>query len=369
MTSLSQSERYSQLLQSMDRAALDPAAWVDVCNGMSNLVQATGTLMIPFAVEKRGLSLPCSPTLGEALESFVKTGMYQKDFRSRGFPKAISAGFVTDQDLIAPEEMRRHSYYAEWLQPLDLQWFAGISFQVEGQVWGAAVQGSPARGPFLAPDVEQLMRVRADLSLAAQRAAALGNSRIESLERTFAAADRGVAVIDWSGRISWLNSRAEQMLRDGDLALDNRLRSTNKALDRQLTDLLASVIAYKFSPGWITLGPIRIPMPADRAIIMDAVPMPRDFQTLLGGATGLLTMHEITPGRVNATEDPRVQFRLTGRESEIVAQLASGTKLADAAASLGMSLTTARQHVKSIFAKTGTHRQAELVALLARLRS
>jgi DNA-binding CsgD family transcriptional regulator len=59
-------------------------------------------------------------------------------------------------------------------------------------------------------------------------------------------------------------------------------------------------------------------------------------------------------------------FQLTRREASLAALLARGIDMEDAAARLGIGIGTARSYVKQIFAKTDTHRQAELVALLLR---
>ena len=59
-------------------------------------------------------------------------------------------------------------------------------------------------------------------------------------------------------------------------------------------------------------------------------------------------------------------FGLTRREAELTALLACGSSLTDAAPALGMSRETARHHLKQIFQKTDTHRQAQLVALVSR---
>jgi DNA-binding CsgD family transcriptional regulator len=65
----------------------------------------------------------------------------------------------------------------------------------------------------------------------------------------------------------------------------------------------------------------------------------------------------------------RVQraFCLTSAEVRLTAALAEGTSLKEYAASAGITEGTARVQLKSVFAKTGTHRQAELVALFWRL--
>ncbi|RKR31223.1 helix-turn-helix transcriptional regulator [Paraburkholderia sp. BL17N1] len=59
-------------------------------------------------------------------------------------------------------------------------------------------------------------------------------------------------------------------------------------------------------------------------------------------------------------------FQLTRREAALANLLAGGIDLADAASRLGIGIGTARGYLKQILAKTYTHRQAELVALLLR---
>ncbi len=57
-------------------------------------------------------------------------------------------------------------------------------------------------------------------------------------------------------------------------------------------------------------------------------------------------------------------YKLTPAEARLAAHLAQGSRLEDAATDLGVSLNTVRTHLKRIFSKTGTDRQAELVRLI-----
>ncbi len=59
-------------------------------------------------------------------------------------------------------------------------------------------------------------------------------------------------------------------------------------------------------------------------------------------------------------------FDLSPREAALAAELANGHELAAAANRLHIAVGTARNYLKAIFAKTRTHRQAELVALILR---
>jgi DNA-binding CsgD family transcriptional regulator len=65
-----------------------------------------------------------------------------------------------------------------------------------------------------------------------------------------------------------------------------------------------------------------------------------------------------------ASELPRCHFGLTPAEARLALHLLAGETLRSAEAKLSMTYETARTHLKSIFQKTGTCRQAELVVVI-----
>ena len=66
-----------------------------------------------------------------------------------------------------------------------------------------------------------------------------------------------------------------------------------------------------------------------------------------------------------AREDWLAQrYGLTPSEARLAAFMGAGGTVADFAAEHGVSQYTARTHLKAIFAKTGAHRQSELVRLM-----
>ena len=62
----------------------------------------------------------------------------------------------------------------------------------------------------------------------------------------------------------------------------------------------------------------------------------------------------------------RNSYGLTSAEARLALRLLVGQSLRKAAGALGITYETARSRLKSIFRTTGTHRQGELVTLLAR---
>ncbi|MEZ5828253.1 MAG: LuxR C-terminal-related transcriptional regulator [Hyphomicrobiales bacterium] len=63
----------------------------------------------------------------------------------------------------------------------------------------------------------------------------------------------------------------------------------------------------------------------------------------------------------------RRAFGLTPAELRLAEALVRGTSLKDYAEQVGIAEGTARVQLKAVFAKTNTHRQAELVSLLWRI--
>lgn len=58
------------------------------------------------------------------------------------------------------------------------------------------------------------------------------------------------------------------------------------------------------------------------------------------------------------------RYELTAAEAEVTGLLAQGNSPATIAQTTGRTMATVRSHLKTIFMKTGTHRQVELVVLV-----
>ncbi|KQO71507.1 MULTISPECIES: helix-turn-helix transcriptional regulator [unclassified Methylobacterium] len=111
---------------------------------------------------------------------------------------------------------------------------------------------------------------------------------------------------------------------------------------------------------------ILVERPDQRPLIMSSVPLPVD------GADGphsvlLLIDLDATP-LLNRAALEQV-FGLTRTEAKLATLMAQGATLAEAAGLQGVRVATVRTQLRSIFTKTHTHRQAELVMLVSRLSS
>lgn len=159
-----------------------------------------------------------------------------------------------------------------------------------------------------------------------------------------------------------MNASTRKLLECGLAVRHNRI----EASDRTGNELLKELIRTAGTGGSLShqmLPPVILRRSGQRPLIVQALP--------LGFATHrivtMLIMHDLEYAPHLPEGRLSLIFGLTKAEARLAARLALGESLEQAAGALGISIGTARNQVKSIFGKTETSRQAELVALLWRV--
>ncbi|MDA7946100.1 MAG: hypothetical protein MPJ78_01340, partial [Hyphomicrobiaceae bacterium] len=95
-------------------------------------------------------------------------------------------------------------------------------------------------------------------------------------------------------------------------------------------------------------------------------PMPAQCDFGLGSAAAAIFLFDPLVNRTTAIELFVTSHDLSRSEAELAHRLALGESLDEAAAYRSISRNTAKAQLRSIFAKTNTNRQSELVSLLLR---
>jgi DNA-binding CsgD family transcriptional regulator len=106
-----------------------------------------------------------------------------------------------------------------------------------------------------------------------------------------------------------------------------------------------------------------------RPLHLWAVPLLRESSSLLVPASEADVMVIVIDPELSMAppiEALKALYGLTEAEARLTSGLLHGARLEDYAARAGISMNTARTHLKSVFAKTDTDRQAELMRLLSR---
>jgi len=181
-----------------------------------------------------------------------------------------------------------------------------------------------------------------------------GKPLIDTLERMGC----GGVVLDEGGQVLLTNPTAERILEEdigragARVEQSEWLRTAIKKLMRQ-----ASTRFTLDQDAWV-----RVPREDKRDVVLHAVPVGHS-----GARRTVLIFVDLSFNPEPRPEVLEKMFGLTPAEARAAIQITRGDTPADIARGGGVSIATVRSQLASVFAKTQTGRQAELVALLARV--
>jgi len=171
----------------------------------------------------------------------------------------------------------------------------------------------------------------------------------------------GVALLDREARPRIANAPVRELLgrRDGlTLGPDGRLNTEDRSTNEQIHALLQALAERSSHAGgaW-TAGRESI----DEPLHLVLSPLRQGHSS---SAVAALLVHD--PTRPCSAPESLLQrvHGLTPAEASLASVMMQGCPVEEAADRLGVSVNTAKTHLKRVFAKTGVTRQAELVYLL-----
>jgi DNA-binding CsgD family transcriptional regulator len=223
-------------------------------------------------------------------------------------------------------------------------------------------QGSEHRPPGLFGDPFS----GASLSVLPQRAS-MPPSRIEIIVDTLGFLDCGWAILDRHLKVLHLNARIRDLLGKGLTIIDRQLSSFCRADQERLTNHLRSIFGESISATGADHGFVHLPRRDQLPLIVRAHCVSRSLPDENSGALGIVLVTDPERSPLPKQSLLQVALGLSNSEARIAVALINGASLVQAADRVGVSHETARSHLKSIFAKTSTNRQGELVVLLNRL--
>jgi DNA-binding CsgD family transcriptional regulator len=275
------------------------------------------------------------------------------------------AGSATDFDLFTPDEIAKHPYYQEFLAHFGLQWCALVKIAAGDVFWSLSLQRSIEQGPFSPGELAELAKLPALLGSSAALVRTLGFAQAEAALGAFNASGTAAIMMDRNGRAILINRAAELLLGPDIQVSSGRLVSADRdatdALDRSITELLAAAEPAAAMP------PVPLPRSERRPLLAYPMRLPAVSPNALAPCQAAVVI--LDPDARPRTPEAALRscFGLTMAEAKLASHISSGETLESVADQLTISYETARKQLKAIFAKTETHRQAELVALLAKV--
>jgi DNA-binding CsgD family transcriptional regulator len=177
---------------------------------------------------------------------------------------------------------------------------------------------------------------------------------------------RGVIALDSIGFVLDANATARAFFDDEVQVSERRLRLRDSRASADFAILTARLRAAP-ERAELHVTPIVARRTAKPPLLLRLFPVGGAATRTFLDARALVLLSEL---RAKPAPDPSVlarAFGLSRAEARLAALVANGLAPAAAAQRLGISRETARSQLRAVFAKTATHRQSELAALLASL--
>jgi DNA-binding CsgD family transcriptional regulator len=175
----------------------------------------------------------------------------------------------------------------------------------------------------------------------------------------------GGLLLDNKGRVLQTNPKAHRYL-GSRFNLNRRGGSPEGTINEAVQDGLRSALMGSAEVAPILGDHIVVPRADSRPLLLRQLTLPGGLD-VSGEAIAAIVVLDMEDCPHPDEDLLRDLFLLTPAEARVANRLSCGQDVASIARDLGVSRGTVRVHLKSLFWKTATRRQGELIALLAHL--
>jgi DNA-binding CsgD family transcriptional regulator len=357
-------------------AVLFPETWSAALDNLARSINAAAMIFypvnpdvssdMPLDPDRPLLEMPASAEYNGLLEEYVRGEWYLNHYRAQRGRRLMQAGrsVILEHDLATDEERKVLRHYNELYQRWGFPGYAMTTFRVSDRPWAVPMLRGAKQGHFQRDEAPQLQGLIPHLArmirLSEKFALRHASMQLDMLGQLGCA---GV-LVDWQGAVIRVNAQADALL-GADLRINRgTLYATEARSNQDLQQLLDWVKAAQPPDNHSPPAPVFVHRPDRPPLAIEALLISSLTADLFRHTRALLIITEVTPRRPPPEEALRRAFGLTPAEARLAARLATGERLEDTTSALGITKNTARAQLKNVFAKTDTHRQAELVALL-----
>jgi DNA-binding CsgD family transcriptional regulator/PAS domain-containing protein len=366
-------ETLTDVIGSVYDCVLDPQEWSRTLGQISSFGESAASSVV---VRDRKNTSGISIFEYGADQSFLRL-YFEKVTTSRAHDVRQVAldrlGDVATMTMLAGErEPLNSDFYVKWVRPLGFRDVIGVLVLKSGKriAWFSVVR-SDIQSRFDEKDVRQLGLLSPHICRALLISDALELKTVAAarLEETVDRLSTGILLTEDRGRISYMNSSAEAILKKGDtlLSRDGRLVAARSDAREVLSRALEQSVSGR-APA--STGQYAVPLPDEEGtgLIANVLPLQwRDGRNPLGQIPGAAAVIIQDPAQ---SPKPPLDalaelYGLTAAEQKVLELVAEGIAPQEAADKLSVSLATIKTHLQHVFAKTNTGRQADLVRLVA----
>ncbi len=272
-------------------------------------------------------------------------------------------------EVFPPQRLKRERFFREFALKWDYRYFTGLRMgQGGGLTTYLGLNRRAEQGPHDAEDMRFLRQLTIHLTRASKLFYKTRSFRthfapgLESLQYL----PSGVLILDRWRRVLFANAAAESLFRHshGFNLNDGVLETAHSPLRKKFSDEVNQVFKTGV-PSAVLLKSPDGPRGTGMPCYLLRLPEVSESYQLGGDPAILVLVPQAAPSAPEAVALLRTLYSLSRREADLATAVANGATPQDYAKKAGLEISTVRSQLKSVFQKTGTHRQTELVRLLS----
>jgi len=347
-------------------AALDPSKWPTALATLGRalksevsalFVQDMGSNAVGF-LESIGQE---ASVLSAYREHYSKVNLWLE--KSRHLPAGV---LVHTPELVDNATLEQSEFYNDWLRPQGVYYSLGCTVlrkpAIETHV---TLLRSPGYGPYSEAERALFSQLSSHIRRAVEihRRIHIPALAQEGILRRLERMSLGVAIVDRECRLLFINTVAEEILRQdyGLTALAGRLGARTaedtRALVAHVEQAINPPLTNSPDSGLLVL---RHHPSRPLSILISALPADDRLGINLSERVALLFIHVRRTASSIRQDDLIVLYGLTPGEAKLMKALLDGQRLSEYAKNTNLSINTVKSYLKEIFLKTGSSRQADL---------
>ncbi len=369
-----------ELLDRVYASIRSPQDWPDLFRAIGQHFGADMGLMVSPSIP----GVMAVPLFAFGLDMTLISEVYPKyagraEFTTRALATGRTPGAFLVDELMAPAEQATNAFWQELAVPLDVTSGIFTMVRTPDENGRAVIMNFYRVGkrPKYGPD-----DVKAMDALIPHLRRALGvlldapppQATAPDVKELYNAIGAPCFFLGADGRIAQSNHAAELLVKAGDglEVRDGKLCLWDGLAQSELSAALARTIGDGWSAKFRTGAELLARRPSGGSpLVLVATPIGADGPIMAVAAPvrcALFVLEEKL--RANGLLPERLQrlYGLTSAEADIAIEIASGAVLSEIAKGRGTTTATVRTQVKTALRKTGARRQADLAALVNRLR-
>lgn len=364
--------RFDAAIDRLYEAAVQPEVWRDALDELADATNSFGVQVLHHRPEGASLHA-ASSRLDPVLQAFFAEGWHRNNPRElRARQRGVAnEEVVLDGDLFTDEELDRERWQTEFLDRFGLRWFLSFALRelFEAAPFFMTFEREKSSPRFTREEAALLAATLPHFRRAFRMSQAVGAAAQSGMMDALTALNKAAILLDDLGQVVRLNEAAELLLGDGIVVTRGALRATVPSAARPLQALIDNVCWPGVASAKPSVDSIAIRRREGPPLIVQAAPLINTARDLFQRARALVLITPLHKTPEVGEGILKQAFALTNAEVRLAREIARGGGLPAAARALEVSPSTARSHLRAVFAKTNTHSQSELAVLLSRVGS